>query len=164
MQIIIKVILISYRVTTPHIIEKLTHYCQKWRIDIVFFENDMIYKALVPFLREKWLYYDEYIRIIALPHHQDKRTKAMVFQALMEQGRVFFNAHDTNQHELLRELWQFPYGKHDDMVDTCSLIGRALDKLTSGTLPEQYHSQKSYKPAPGHVDYRGLTQQERYMR
>ncbi len=35
----------------------------------------------------------------------------------------------------MTEYLQFPAGKHDDEVDTASLIGRALDEAHPGILP-----------------------------
>jgi hypothetical protein len=55
----------------------------------------------------------------------DKPTRARAFQALAANGKVAFpNAPWAN--DVLDQLIRFPAGKHDDAVDCCSLIGRAV--------------------------------------
>jgi hypothetical protein len=53
----------------------------------------------------------------------DKPTRARSFQAMAASGRVYFE-----QQADLSEFLSFPAGKHDDEVDTASLIGRAIDQ------------------------------------
>ena len=55
----------------------------------------------------------------------DKPTRARAFQALAANGKVSFpNIGWAN--DVVDQLIRFPAGKHDDAVDCCSLIGRAV--------------------------------------
>lgn len=59
------------------------------------------------------------------PSILDKPTRARAFQALAASGKVAFpNAPWAN--DVVDQLIRFPAGKHDDAVDCCSLIGRAV--------------------------------------
>jgi hypothetical protein len=44
--------------------------------------------------------------------------------------------------DFVSELLSFPAGKHDDMVDCCSLLGQLLTNLVPGSAP------KSAEPPP----------------
>lgn len=55
----------------------------------------------------------------------DKPTRARAFQALAANGKVAFPKTPW-ANDVLDQLIRFPAGKHDDAVDCCSLIGRAV--------------------------------------
>jgi hypothetical protein len=42
------------------------------------------------------------------------------------------------------ELLAFPYGKHDDIVDTIGLVGQLMDKFTPGKKPLPDPEQKEF--------------------
>ena len=54
--------------------------------------------------------------------------KAQSIQARMSSGYVRFPAHAPWIERARAEMLKFPNGKHDDFVDTISLIGRGLTK------------------------------------
>jgi len=58
-----------------------------------------------------------------LPSVSDKPSRARGFQARASMGMVRFEPGAD-----LSEFLQFPAGKHDDDVDTASLMGMALDE------------------------------------
>lgn len=55
----------------------------------------------------------------------DKAANARSFQAMAANGRVYLPANEWAE-TLIDQLLKFPNGKHDDKVDTCSLMGRFL--------------------------------------
>jgi hypothetical protein len=65
-----------------------------------------------------------------LPSVSDKPTRARSFQAMAASGRVYFEPRAD-----LGEFLSFPAGKHDDDVDTASLIGRAIDTAHPAVIP-----------------------------
>ena len=70
------------------------------------------------FCRREW---------IAVSGLGDKATRARAFQARASMGKVYLPNNDAG-HALLEQLLRFPAGAHDDKVDTCALIGMALDQ------------------------------------
>jgi len=60
----------------------------------------------------------------------DKPTRARAFQALAANGKVAFPKAPW-ANDVIDQLVRFPAGKHDDAVDACSLIGRAVSDTTS---------------------------------
>lgn len=87
-----------------------------------FGEAGVIQKAIEPMLVRRMRERKTFCRLEWLPSISDKPTRARGFQARAAMGGVYFEP-DANIDEFLK----FPTGKHDDDVDTASLIGRALD-------------------------------------
>lgn len=88
-----------------------------------FGEGGVIQKAIEPMLTRRMRERKVFCRMEWLPSVADKPTRARSFQAMAASGRVYFEP-DAD----LSEFLVFPAGKHDDDVDTASLIGRAIDQ------------------------------------
>lgn len=88
-----------------------------------FGEGGVIQKAIEPMLRRRMRERGVFCRLEWLPSVADKPTRARSFQAMLASGRVYFEREAD-----LSEFLVFPAGKHDDEVDTASLIGRAIDQ------------------------------------
>jgi predicted phage terminase large subunit-like protein len=88
-----------------------------------FGEGGVIQKAIEPALRRRMRERKIFCRLEWMPSMADKPTRARSFQAYAASGRVYFEK-DAD----LSEFLSFPAGKHDDEVDTASLIGRAIDQ------------------------------------
>lgn len=88
-----------------------------------FGEGGVIQKAVEPMLRRRMRERQVFCRLEWLSSIHDKPTRARSFQAMAASGRVHFEKGAD-----LSEFLSFPAGKHDDEVDTASLIGRAIDQ------------------------------------
>lgn len=91
-----------------------------------FGEGGVIAKAIEPMLRRRMTERKTGCRLEWLPSIHDKPTRARGFQARAAMGRVHL-PEGIEGDMILDEYLHFPAGKHDDEVDTASLIGRALD-------------------------------------
>jgi predicted phage terminase large subunit-like protein len=60
------------------------------------------------------------LRAIAIVPEKDKVTRMAAQSVKFEAGSVFIPADAPWLDELQRELLQFPYGRHDDQVDSIS--------------------------------------------
>lgn len=87
-------------------------------------EAGVIQKAVEPALRRTMNDRHVHCALEWLPSVADKPTRARSFQALAASGKVYFEPGAD-----LSEFLAFPAGRHDDDVDTASLIGRAVDQL-----------------------------------
>lgn len=94
-----------------------------------FGEGGVIQKAIEPALKRRMRERDTFCRLEWLPSVHDKPTRARSFQAMAASGRVYFERGAD-----LGEFLSFPAGKHDDEVDTASLIGRAIDQAHPAIL------------------------------
>lgn len=67
------------------------------------------------------------IRLRALVADADKVTRAIPARNRMEEHRLFFPAGHRLLYELEQELLVFPYGAHDDAVDSVAYAAKHLD-------------------------------------
>lgn len=107
-----------------------------------FGEGGVIQKAIEPMLINQMRARNVHCAMEWMPSVADKPTRARSFQAMAATGRVYFE-HGAD----LSEFLVFPAGKHDDEVDTASLIGRAMDQVIPASLPRERKSQ--YQGAGG---------------
>jgi hypothetical protein len=68
-------------------------------------------------------------------------ARATAFRGLAKMGAVKIVKGSWNA-DMLSEICEFPYGKHDDIIDTLSLLGRRAAKMA----PE--HSVRKVEQAP----------------
>ncbi len=97
-----------------------------------FGEGGVIQKAVEPMLKRRMRERNTHCRLEWLPSVADKPTRARSFQAMAATGRVY-----VEKDADLSEFLVFPAGKHDDEVDTASLIGRAIDQAHPAIVQEQ---------------------------
>lgn len=71
-------------------------------------------------------------RVKPIPVEHDKRTRLFVQTAKFEAGLVYFPKDAAYMPDLLAELLAFPYGRHDDQVD--SMTQALAYKLSTYTL------------------------------
>jgi hypothetical protein len=64
----------------------------------------------------------------------DKATRARGFQSRAAMGEVSLRDDEMGER-VLKQLLTFPAGKHDDAVDVCGMIGRALDEAHPAIVP-----------------------------
>ncbi|WP_439684855.1 Terminase large subunit gp17-like C-terminal domain-containing protein [Cupriavidus oxalaticus] len=94
-----------------------------------FGESGVIQKAIEPMLIRRMRERNTFCRLEWLPSITDKPTRARGFQARAAMGTVWMEPGAD-----VSEFLTFPAGKHDDDVDTASLIGRALDEAHPAVL------------------------------
>ncbi len=104
-------------------IEQKLDLIQRWKPLAWFGEGGVIQKAVEPMLRRRMRERKIFCRLEWLSSIHDKPTRARGFQSRAAMGMVRFEPGAD-----LSEFLTFPAGKHDDDVDTASMIGRALDE------------------------------------
>jgi len=113
-------------------IERKLDLVAKYKPLCWFGEGGVIQKAIEPMLKRRMRERSVYCRLEWLPSVADKPTRARSFQAMAATGRVHFEPGAD-----LSEFLVFPAGKHDDDVDTASLIGRAIDQAHPAIVSRQ---------------------------
>lgn len=104
-------------------IEQKLDLIQRYKPLAWFGEGGVIQKAIEPMLRRRMRERKVFCRLEWLSSITDKPTRARGFQSRAAMGMVKFEPGAD-----LGEFLSFPAGKHDDEVDTASMIGRALDE------------------------------------
>jgi predicted phage terminase large subunit-like protein len=120
----------SGQTTSDVWIEKKLDLIARYQPMAWFGETGVIRRAIEPMLMRRMAERRLYCRMEWLPSISDKPTRARSFQSMLASGRVFFEPGAD-----IGEFLVFPAGKHDDDVDTASLIGRALDQAHPALVP-----------------------------
>jgi predicted phage terminase large subunit-like protein len=117
-----------------------------------FAESGVIKRAIEGPLRKRMDERRAWTAIEWIASIHDKPTRARAFQALAANGKVSFPKSPWSG-DVLDQLIRFPAGKHDDAVDCCSLIGRAvyeawpamLQKIDTSRNPDDSYSRTRKK-------------------
>jgi predicted phage terminase large subunit-like protein len=132
-------------------IDEKLRLIRKWKPICSFGEAGVIQKAIEPMLRRRMIETGTRCRMEWLSSIHDKATRARGFQARAAMGEVSLLEGEAGER-VLNQLLSFPAGKHDDAVDVCSMMGRALDDAHPAIVPVQSAKDKvfdDYKPSSG---------------
>ena len=104
-------------------IEEKLNLIDKYKPLAWFGESGVIRRSVEPMLKRRMRERGSFCRLEWIASIADKPTRARSFQSRLAMGQVFFE-----QGADLSEFLVFPAGKHDDEVDTASLIGMVIDQ------------------------------------
>lgn len=109
-------------------IDKLLDFAKQYNPIRFVGEMGPIRRAIEPLLELRMRDRGVFVSPEWLPHTSDKKANATSFQGLVEMGRVYFPNTDWAE-DVISQLLKFPGGRHDDAVDTCSLMGRHISSM-----------------------------------
>lgn len=109
---------------------------QRWKPLMWVEEQGQIIKSIGPFLEKRMREEKIYCRREAFTSVADKPSRSRSIQARSAMGKVFLPHNAPWIADFMQELLVFPAGKHDDQVDAFALIGRVLDKMVGGKVPQ----------------------------
>ena len=98
-------------------------------------EGGIIRRSIEPFLKKEMQNQDTWFRQEWITSNKDKTANARAFQGLVSQGKVWIPNCPWGE-ELIDQLIRFPFGKFDDKVDVCGLIGRILDQTFAPSVQQ----------------------------
>jgi hypothetical protein len=105
-----------------------------------FGEGGVIQKAIEPMLRRRMRERKMFCRLEWLPSGRQADAGAVVSGNGGERAGAFRAGRRPG------EFLSFPAGKHDDEVDTASLIGRAIDQAHPAVLPIKAEADEPARP------------------
>jgi len=121
---------------------------QRWRPLFFVGETGPIRRAVEPLLDHMMREQRIYCAMEWLAHGgSNKEAQARSFQAMCAQRRVRFPADSVWAERVIDQLMRFPSARHDDAVDTCSLMGRFIDQMP----PPSMHMHGEYLHQDAHV-------------
>ena len=129
-------------------IEELLRLFKQHKPLCYFGEAGVIVKAVKPMLTRRMNELRVFARTEWIPSISDKPTRARAFQARAAMGKVSLPKTDLGE-KVLNQLLSFPAGKHDDLVDTCALMGMVIDMAHPGftpAAPEPLTRPRDYRP------------------
>ena len=92
-------------------------------------ESGQIKAALGPLIDKRQQEKSAWCVRESFPTKGDKAVRAQSIRGRMAQGKVYFPKGAPWIDEFIKELMQFPSGRHDDQVDAFGLLGQMLDKM-----------------------------------
>lgn len=109
---------------------RILREAQKHRPILLGIEAGMQKNAIDPYLRDQMRRLNVYPQVVPLRHGgKDKASRiAWALQGRMEHGRIFFQEGDYLK-SLQEQIHDFPYGRHDDMVDALAYIDQIASTL-----------------------------------
>jgi predicted phage terminase large subunit-like protein len=108
--------------------DELIRLLKRYRPFCYFPEDDNSWKASAGFITKRLREAEIGARIEPIaPHGADKATRALGFQGLAAQRRVWLPI-GPDGDAVLTEFLKFPLGKHDDVVDASAVIGKVLEE------------------------------------
>lgn len=118
------------RANAEAIIDAKLKLMDKWKPQMWFAEKGHISKSLAPFMRKRMQEEGIFIAVRSITPIGDKAQRGRSFQGRFNQGLVRIPAFLPWGETIIAELLGFQAGAaHDDIVDTFSLIGLALDAI-----------------------------------
>jgi len=121
------------RMETDATVEELLAQMRTHTPMVWWAENDVIRKAIGPFLRKRMIEESVYCMIDPMTPSRDKRARARSIQGRMQMRKVRFPKFASWWPEAENELLKFPNGTHDDFVDWIAWIGLGLDREIGAT-------------------------------
>jgi len=98
-------------------------------------EAGVIRRASEPMIKKQMRKAHVYPLLQWLPHIGDKAAKSRNFQALAKLRNVYFPRTEWAE-AVINQLVRFPGAAHDDKVDACGLIGRAIHQTWAAKVPK----------------------------
>ena len=111
-------------------IEALLDLAEKHKPLLWAEENGQIIKSIGAFLNKRMAERKIWFLRQQFNSTKDKPTRARAIQARAAMGKIFLPEQTQWADEIREECVAFPNGQYDDQVDTLSLIGRMLDKMS----------------------------------
>ena len=141
------------RVTPMVWAERFCEMVRQWKPSAWVEEKGPIARSVAPFLdkriRETKAYvFRDGVASVGSKTERVKGGGAQSIRGRMQMGKIYFPERAPWLSDLERELLTFPAAKHDDAVDTLSLVGRYLSRMTGG---RQAKPKETPKYGIGHV-------------
>ena len=136
------------RLELHELVEKVARTARSLKIDKLLIENKAAGISVAQEMRR--LYNNERFAVqLSDPKSQDKLSRLYSVQHLFAEGMVY-SPDKVWAEEVIRQVGQFPKGKHDDLVDT---VSQALRHLRDAGLleraPERLAQMESMMTYPG---------------
>jgi predicted phage terminase large subunit-like protein len=94
----------------PQLINTIVDMCTRYRGTLLI-EDSPISKGLIQALKSK------HINVVTVTPDKEKRSRVIAQSDLFEGGSIFIREHAEWREIFIRELLDFPGGRHDDQVD-----------------------------------------------
>ena len=123
------------QVQTDVATEALLDLAARWKPIYWMEETAQIERSVGPFIRKRMQERRVYFSRYQVSSARDKVVKAQAFLGRFNMGKLHLPQNAPWCSTVVAELLKFPNGKHDDVLDACSILCRALPRLFPGQAP-----------------------------
>ena len=107
--------------------------CKLWKPLIAGEEQGQIIKGVGPFLTQQMRDEQVFVHRKQYPSVTSKEARAQPLLGMASMGKLWLQRGHPMTDLFRAELLTFPAGRHDDMVDTATLMARMLGDILAGT-------------------------------
>ena len=129
------------RASTGEWVSNAVRLMKRWKPAAWGEEKGVILKTVAPFLVKAMREQGVWCQRHQLASVGDKESRARSIQGMMESRGLYIPNHAAWAADVETELTNFPAGKHDDVVDALSIIGRMLLAMRSKPEPAKKETQ-----------------------
>jgi predicted phage terminase large subunit-like protein len=131
------------RQATPDVsVDALLDMVRDFKPLVIVTEAGGLKNAIGPFLKERMNQRHLWVPTETIPARHAKEIRAQSIAGRMAVRGLYLPVQAPWLADFISELLSFPAGKHDDMVDCCSLLGQLLFVLIPGSAPKAAESPK----------------------
>ena len=118
------------RTSPEKTLERLVELHKHYHFAQVLIEDSPAEQVFVDMLKRNYRQTKNIVPLKIMPTRgREKMTRAQPFRSLAKMGAVKI-VQASNNTEVIRELTEFPFARHDDVVDVCALLGQHISKMT----------------------------------
>ena len=136
------------------LVDQMFEAHEEYEPELWIVESGTILKAIGPYLNEEMARRNIFLTLHLMVPSKDKITRAKSIQARMKARRVRFDKSADWYEDVEQELLQFPRAAHDDVVDTLSQFGLALDQVITPPSEDELEAEE-WQREKSHADKQG---------
>jgi predicted phage terminase large subunit-like protein len=126
------------RVSPEKTLERISNLHDQYHFAEVMVEDSPAEKVFRDLAHKFFRQQGKPIPLMPMPTRgRDKMARAQAFRGLAKMGSVKLLRGSWNA-EFIREVSEFPFGKHDDQVDVAALFGQRAAKMVHTAAPKSY--------------------------
>jgi predicted phage terminase large subunit-like protein len=128
-------------------IERMCDLIDRYKPQVWAAEKGVIDRSVGPFLKKRQRERRSWCHVRGFASSADKPTRARAIQGMAAMDGIILPTGRPWLADFLSEVLAFPSGKHDDIPDALSLLGRLLHEMRPGTPKPPAAPQMSDMPA-----------------
>jgi predicted phage terminase large subunit-like protein len=133
---------IKDRLDSLQIVDMIMALNKHYKPDFFVVEKGTITQTILPMIKVKMYEENNWFVLNTITAAVDKVSRTQSMRARMRAGMVKFDKESEWYTDLEQECIRFPRDRHDDQVDSLSLLGLALDKFVEAATKKEIEQEE----------------------